>query len=325
MKSFLKPVLLTLFCLTALMGCYGEEEESDDSSSGSGGSSGSGSSDALDYPQVTYSFTCPAPVGGSHSVDVSNGPCISQQKSYSRATSCNLVGDDYTFNYVGKPFYQCLVNNSSGDYKKYYQQYLTYYSLANPNTELSSIVAKQQKPYRKAVQLDESFTSPSSADAWTSSSINLPNSHVTLSLENGALNIALQAPNNLHLVETFLLSPADLNGSTLSVDIYLPESYLRNGHFVQLYIEDDLGNLTISRISDDLLKLWMTSGSDGWLNLSYTLTQSGVTVQSNQEFYSNWESPFDVNLSKITSVGFVFEHGVSVENPVLKIDNVVLP
>jgi hypothetical protein len=34
MKSFLKPVLLTLFCLTALMGCYGEDDKNVDPDSG---------------------------------------------------------------------------------------------------------------------------------------------------------------------------------------------------------------------------------------------------------------------------------------------------
>lgn len=85
----------------------------------------SGNVDALKYQQIKYSFSCAS--GGSKTIDVSNGPCLSSQKAFAKATSCNEYDSNFTFNSVGKPFYQCLVNNSSGDYKKYYQQYLKHY------------------------------------------------------------------------------------------------------------------------------------------------------------------------------------------------------
>jgi hypothetical protein len=87
----------------------------------------SGSADALDYPQSDYSFTCDAQGGGA-TVQVSDGPCLDEQRAYAKATSCNIIDANYTFNSVGKPFYQCAVSNSTGDYQATYQQYLTYFS-----------------------------------------------------------------------------------------------------------------------------------------------------------------------------------------------------
>jgi hypothetical protein len=58
---------------------------------------------------------------------VSNGPCLSSQRAYAKATSCNEVDSNYSFNSVGRPFYQCLVLNSTGSFKTYYQQYLRYF------------------------------------------------------------------------------------------------------------------------------------------------------------------------------------------------------
>ena len=97
--------------------------------SASGGNSGS-SGDALAYPEIAFHYQC-RPVGGvvnGGTVPVSNGPCLSEQKAYSNALACNEVGPDYSFNHVGKPYYQCLVSNSTGSYKSGYQQYLDYYS-----------------------------------------------------------------------------------------------------------------------------------------------------------------------------------------------------
>lgn len=94
--------------------------------SNQGGAAGNGDIDALNFPQSAYGFTCSA-TGMSKSVQISNGPCAASQKAYSKATSCNEVGNDYSFNNTGKPFYQCLVTNSTGDFKAYYQQYLSYY------------------------------------------------------------------------------------------------------------------------------------------------------------------------------------------------------
>lgn len=116
----------------------GRENTSPSASSGSGGSTGGGSSgssggsraDALAYDQVNYNYSC-EPVGGvvnRGTVPVSNGPCLAEQQAYVKAMSCNEVGRDYSFNHVGKPFYQCLVSNSTGDYKSGYQKYLDYYS-----------------------------------------------------------------------------------------------------------------------------------------------------------------------------------------------------
>ena len=90
-----------------------------------GNGSSSGNADALAYPQISYTFTCTS--GGSKKLDVSNGPCLSSQKAFAKATSCNEYDANLTFNSVGKPFYQCLVTNSTGDYKKNYQQYLKFY------------------------------------------------------------------------------------------------------------------------------------------------------------------------------------------------------
>ena len=113
-----------------LAGCSTAEDDYS-SSSGSAGTSGtSGNSsgkDALDYPQVNYQFTCSG-VPGTKTVAVSDGPCVSYQKAYTKATSCNEYDADYTFKSTGKPFYQCLVNNTTdSSAKKAYQQNLDFY------------------------------------------------------------------------------------------------------------------------------------------------------------------------------------------------------
>ena len=97
---------------------------------GGGSGSSSGSGDALDYPLVDYAYSC-TPVDGvvnRGEAQVADGPCITQQKAVVKATGCNEYGSDYTFKHVMKPYYACLVNNSSGSAKSTYQQYLDLYS-----------------------------------------------------------------------------------------------------------------------------------------------------------------------------------------------------
>lgn len=93
---------------------------SSDSSSGSSSSGGS-SSDALSGPQVTYNYTCD--ISGSNSISVTDGPCLTSQKNYALNFGCNYVDN---FASACNSFYSCAVNNSSGDYRSYYQQYLDY-------------------------------------------------------------------------------------------------------------------------------------------------------------------------------------------------------
>ena len=121
----MKTTLLAFAVVTVLSACGGAGSDSEDSASSSNGGNSS-NADALNYSQVNYSFTCQG-TNSSVTVQVSDGPCLSSQKAYAKATSCNEVDANYTFNYVGRPFYQCAVDNSSGDYRKTYQQYLTYY------------------------------------------------------------------------------------------------------------------------------------------------------------------------------------------------------
>lgn len=118
----------------ALSACGGGSDDSSSSTpSGSSSSSGSGSgsgagSDALGYSQVPYQYSCKG-VPGTQSINVSNGPCITQQKAYAKAVGCNELDSNYSFNTVGKPFYQCLVNNTTNaDLKTTYQKQLTVYS-----------------------------------------------------------------------------------------------------------------------------------------------------------------------------------------------------
>lgn len=106
----------------------GPQSKEATSGAGGGGTGGGGSSanaDALNFPKVPYSFTCAA--GGSKTVNVSNGPCISSEKAFTKASTCNEYDSDFTFNSVGRPFFQCLVNNSTGDFKSTYEQSLKYY------------------------------------------------------------------------------------------------------------------------------------------------------------------------------------------------------
>lgn len=117
----------------ALAACGGGGSDDSDSStpSGSASSSGSGSgagTDALGYSQVAYKYSCQG-VPGTKSIDVSNGPCVTQQKAFAKAVGCNELDANYSFNSVGKPFYQCLVNNTTNaDLKTTYQKQLTVYS-----------------------------------------------------------------------------------------------------------------------------------------------------------------------------------------------------
>ncbi len=118
------PALLVLGC----GGGLGDDPPKSSSSGGSssGGGSSSSPADALNYAQVNYAFSCKG-MSNTITVQVSNGPCITSQKAYAKATTCNEYDSNMTFNSVGKPFYQCLVNNSTGSYKSYYQQYLSFY------------------------------------------------------------------------------------------------------------------------------------------------------------------------------------------------------
>ena len=94
--------------------------------SGGGTGSGTGDVDALAYPIIQHSFTCTG-ISDTGTAPVSNGRCLSQEKGFAKATACNEFDSDFTFNSVGRPFFQCLVNNSTGNFKTYYQQSLTYY------------------------------------------------------------------------------------------------------------------------------------------------------------------------------------------------------
>ena len=125
------PLLSGLAIAGALIaGCStAEDDYSSSNAAGTSGTSASGSGkDALDYPQVNYQFTCSG-VPGSKTVPVSDGPCISSQKAFAKSVSCNEFDADYTFKSTGKPFYQCLVNNTTdSSAKKTYQQNLDFYS-----------------------------------------------------------------------------------------------------------------------------------------------------------------------------------------------------
>lgn len=111
------------------------------SANGGGGdgdsNSGSGSGDALAYAGIAFQYQCRLVDGAARSgtVPVNNGPCLSEQKAYATAMACNEVGADYSFNHVGKPFYQCLVSNSTGSYQSGYQKHLDYYSKKKLNYE----------------------------------------------------------------------------------------------------------------------------------------------------------------------------------------------
>lgn len=121
-------VLSSLALAGALLaGCSTAEDDTSSSDSVGSSSSSSSGKDALDYPQVNYQFTCSG-VPGTKTIAVSDGPCVSYQKAYSKATSCNEYDADYTFKSTAKPFYQCLVNNTTdSSAKKTYQQNLDFY------------------------------------------------------------------------------------------------------------------------------------------------------------------------------------------------------
>ncbi len=104
---------------------------SEDSVSGAGTpQNGASGNDPLNKPKIDYSFTCP-PVDSApnskHTVQVSNGVCLAQQKAYTYNATCNIFDNDLTLKSVGKPFYACLVNNSNGEIKAHYQQWLDFF------------------------------------------------------------------------------------------------------------------------------------------------------------------------------------------------------
>lgn len=124
-----RPLAAAALAASLLSACGGGlDDDYDDTGGSSAGSSSSSSADALAYPLVDYTFTCSA-TGRTNTIQVSDGPCISQQRAFAKATSCNEFREDGNsgFDHVGQPLYQCLVNNSSGSYRSYYQQYLSYY------------------------------------------------------------------------------------------------------------------------------------------------------------------------------------------------------
>lgn len=52
---------------------------------------------------------------------------MSQQRAYTVQVTCNNLDADFTVKSTARPFYQCAVNNSTGNFKSYYQQYLSLY------------------------------------------------------------------------------------------------------------------------------------------------------------------------------------------------------
>lgn len=114
--SLFVAVMISTFMLT---GCIEDDVGSSTSSSSSGTGSGTADVDALAGPKSTYSYSCPA--GGNYSIEVTSGPCQSAQENYAYVFGCNEVGD---FASACESFYGCLVNNSTGDYRDYYQQNL---------------------------------------------------------------------------------------------------------------------------------------------------------------------------------------------------------
>lgn len=112
---------LVLSLLLPLAGCDEllDDGTETDTGSGGGGGGGSGSSDALAGPQVTYNYDCGF---GTETIQVTQGPCQSSQQTYASTFGCNDVDNFYS---ACNAFYSCAVNNSSGDSRAYYQQYLT--------------------------------------------------------------------------------------------------------------------------------------------------------------------------------------------------------
>jgi hypothetical protein len=110
--KFLNLFAVLLISSFALTGCIEEDTTSSSSSS-------SGPVDALAGSKSTHSYSCPA--GGNYSIEVTNGPCKSSQENYAEVFGCNQVG---SFASACQSFYSCLVSNSTGDYRSYYQQNL---------------------------------------------------------------------------------------------------------------------------------------------------------------------------------------------------------
>lgn len=117
-QSILFTVLVMM--ILALSGCIEEEYETDDDSD----SYSYSDIDALAGPKVSYSYSCPEIYGastGGGTIDVTDGACQSVQEDYAYVFGCNLVDDMQA---ACEAFYSCTVNNSSGEYAAYYQQYL---------------------------------------------------------------------------------------------------------------------------------------------------------------------------------------------------------
>lgn len=109
-RLYLLPLLLMLLLA---MGSTSEE----------GGEEEVGDVDALGGSSTTYTFTCPS--GTQSSVPVSAGPCQSAQENYAYTFGCNEADD---FRSACESYYSCAVNNSTGEYRAYYQQHLDYCS-----------------------------------------------------------------------------------------------------------------------------------------------------------------------------------------------------
>lgn len=110
--KFLNLFAVLVISSFALTGCI--EDDTDTSSSTS-----SAPVDALAGSKTTHSYSCPA--GGSYSIEVTVGPCQSSQENYAEVFGCNEVN---SFASACQSFYSCLVSNSTGEYKDYYEQNL---------------------------------------------------------------------------------------------------------------------------------------------------------------------------------------------------------
>lgn len=92
-----------------------------DFDSGGGGGSGSGT-DALGGAQVDFTFQCSTPGSQPSTVPVSTGQCSVEQKNYAKIFSCNDLDNFYQ---SCSSLYSCAADYSTGDYKEYYEAYLS--------------------------------------------------------------------------------------------------------------------------------------------------------------------------------------------------------
>ncbi|HTF98075.1 MAG TPA: hypothetical protein VL995_18205 [Cellvibrio sp.] len=148
-------------------------------------------------------------------------------------------------------------------------------------------------------------------------------------------------------IETTLENTIDVTGATISLDVYMPESYIVDGKLaMQIYFKDSTGKFANGGWIQTAWGPWRWSGNEvsntntaadnryGWVTLNYQISGSGIKEASNPNPASWGYNPDGIDITKVKSFGIEITakggNQPQDQKPInitgnIKIDNVELP